>query len=360
MQLEQHMCLRVQMTGGRDMSVTLQQIAEAAGVSRGTVDRALNNRGRINPEVADKIKRIAKEMGYQPNRAGRALAMSKRSIKIGVILQAMDTPFMQEVYKGVLDAKTETERMGAEVKIQKIPKTDPLKVMEAMKAMRQGGCNGIALVPAEDDRLRELIDEFAEKDGIPVVTFNSDIEESRRICFIGQDTLQSGRAAAGLMSEIIRKDGVIQVISGYPKNRGHRNRTKGFREELLKLRPDIEMPEVLYNYDDNQTAEIIMRDLISREPGISGVYLTAAGAEGVCRVLEENGLADQVKVISNDLTEGNEKYLRSGSIRFLLGQNSFAQGYEPVMTLFRKLFDGIDPEKEYRYTEIEIKTKYNI
>ena len=45
------------------MAVTIQQIAEAAGVSRGTVDRALNNRGRINPEVADRIKQIAEEMG---------------------------------------------------------------------------------------------------------------------------------------------------------------------------------------------------------------------------------------------------------------------------------------------------------
>ena len=34
------------------MAVTIQQIAERAGVSRGTVDRALNHRGRINPEVA--------------------------------------------------------------------------------------------------------------------------------------------------------------------------------------------------------------------------------------------------------------------------------------------------------------------
>ena len=36
------------------MAGTIQQIAELAGVSRGTVDRALNNRGRINPEVAKK------------------------------------------------------------------------------------------------------------------------------------------------------------------------------------------------------------------------------------------------------------------------------------------------------------------
>ena len=59
------------------MAVTLQKIAEVAGVSRGTVDRALNNRGRIRPEVADRIRKIADEMGYQPNLAGRALAMAK-------------------------------------------------------------------------------------------------------------------------------------------------------------------------------------------------------------------------------------------------------------------------------------------
>ena len=53
---------------------------------RQTVDRALNNRGRIRPEVEEKIKKIAREMGYQPSRAGRALAMAKRKIRIGVIL----------------------------------------------------------------------------------------------------------------------------------------------------------------------------------------------------------------------------------------------------------------------------------
>ena len=47
---------------------TIKEIAEKAGVSRGTVDRALNNRGRINPEVAEKIKTIAKEMNYVPKK----------------------------------------------------------------------------------------------------------------------------------------------------------------------------------------------------------------------------------------------------------------------------------------------------
>ena len=60
------------------MAVTAQQIAELAGVSRGTVDRALHNRGRVNPEVAAKIHKIAAELGYKPNLIGQALVKSRR------------------------------------------------------------------------------------------------------------------------------------------------------------------------------------------------------------------------------------------------------------------------------------------
>ena len=70
------------------MAVTAQQIAELAGVSRGTVDRALHNRGRVNPEVAAKIHKIAAELGYKPNLIGQALVKSRREFKLGAILQS--------------------------------------------------------------------------------------------------------------------------------------------------------------------------------------------------------------------------------------------------------------------------------
>lgn len=52
------------------MAVTLAEIAALAGVSRGTVDRALNDRGRVDPKVAARVRRIAAERGYRPEPCG--------------------------------------------------------------------------------------------------------------------------------------------------------------------------------------------------------------------------------------------------------------------------------------------------
>lgn len=77
-----------------DAMATIKDIAALAGVSRGTVDRVLNNRGSVNPATAEKINEIAKALDYKPNKAGLALAAQKRSWKLGVILFSTDNPFL--------------------------------------------------------------------------------------------------------------------------------------------------------------------------------------------------------------------------------------------------------------------------
>ena len=48
--------------------VTMQQIADRCGVSRGTVDRALHHKEGVREEVAERIRATAREMGYISNR----------------------------------------------------------------------------------------------------------------------------------------------------------------------------------------------------------------------------------------------------------------------------------------------------
>ena len=56
------------------MAVTIKKIAELAGVSTGTVDRALHDRGRVDPKVAQRIKQIALELDYRPNSVAKGLS----------------------------------------------------------------------------------------------------------------------------------------------------------------------------------------------------------------------------------------------------------------------------------------------
>ena len=83
------------------MTVRIQDIAEQAGVSRGTVDRALHKRGRIRPEVADRIWAIARELGYEPRESSEK---GRKHLKIGVVTQLAGSSFMIRINQGIEDA----------------------------------------------------------------------------------------------------------------------------------------------------------------------------------------------------------------------------------------------------------------
>ena len=345
--------------------VTLQQIADAAGVSRGTVDRALNNRARIKPEVKEKILRIADEMGYQTNYMGRALAMSKRSIKIGMIIQSIETPFMQDVLRGAEEAARETQRLGVEIIIKKLDGSNAENTIKAMGELLAEGVKGIALTAVEDERLRIEINRYFDEYEIPIITFNKDITGTKRICYVGQDMFKGGRTAAGLMAEIVPPKSDVLIISGYPSSdmKGSdtvRSRDAGFISEFKKIRRDVRLLDTRYAYDKREKAREIVRSVLEEKKSLSGIYLSHAGADAVCEELAAQSLAGKIKVISNDIIPTNIKYLKKNAMQFLIGQDAFTQGHEPIVKLYDLLVDGVQPKNEFEYTEIVIKTRYNV
>ncbi|EJW92983.1 protein containing Bacterial regulatory protein, LacI domain protein, partial [gut metagenome] len=55
----------------------IKDIALLAGVSTGTVDRILHNRGKVSEESRRKIEDVLKKINYQPNLIARSLALKK-------------------------------------------------------------------------------------------------------------------------------------------------------------------------------------------------------------------------------------------------------------------------------------------
>jgi len=74
-------------------NVSIKQIADLAGVSRGTVDRALNDRYGIDPDLKARILKIATDLGYRSNRAGKMLSIRKSPLRIGVQMPSIGNDF---------------------------------------------------------------------------------------------------------------------------------------------------------------------------------------------------------------------------------------------------------------------------
>src|SRR2546430_8922657 len=78
-------------------------IAELAKVSIGTVDRALHGRPGINEETSQRILQVARQVGYTPNLAARALSVAKNNLKVGVCVPREIHFFYDQLWSGILD-----------------------------------------------------------------------------------------------------------------------------------------------------------------------------------------------------------------------------------------------------------------
>ena len=184
------------------MRVTLNQIAEMANVSRGTVDKVLHNRPGVSDAVRERVKRVAEELHYVPNMIGKALATCKKQRVIAVILTMEDNPFIVELKKGVIKAYEEIRDYGFVLDIRAMKTNEPAELAAILHELLENGVDAIALPTFEGEGVRCEIQNAYDK-GIPVVTFISDLPGIQRLCFIGHDIERGGRVAGALMGRIV-------------------------------------------------------------------------------------------------------------------------------------------------------------
>lgn len=339
------------------MAVTIQQIAEAAGVSRGTVDRALNHRGRIAPEVAKRIDQIAQEMGYV-HKARRKNASKK--IKIGVVTQLCRSSFMLEINRGIREAEEELKHRGIALLVEEQDSVDERRQLEAIDRLISQGISALAIMPVDCEPVREKLNYLAAEKKIPVVTFNSDIVGTKRLCFVGMDNHRSGRAAAGLVGMLTGGKGKALIITGHFSSALNNQRVDGFVEEIKHICPGLEIAGVQASFNDTDEVERILESVLSEVSGINAVFSVSGGQGGIGRAFEKLHLDSRPFVVIYDQTPKNEKIIQSGIADFLIDQNGYEQGYRPPFLLANYLMKGQVPEREFMYTDIVIKTKYNL
>lgn len=327
------------------MAGTIQKIADIAGVSRGTVDRVLNKRGGVKPEVAQKIQKIAEEIGYVHKRKG--IIDKRKHIKIGVITQLSKSSFTSEIQRGIEAAGKMLVVTGVELIIKEIETVDEYAQKKCIDELVEDGVSGIALMPVESNIIRSSINDLVENKNIPVVTFNSDVIGTKRSCFVGLDNRKSGK-------------GKVLIITGFFSNNVNNQRVDGFIEEIKESFNDIELIGVQCSFDDALEVEKIILGAMENFNDLKGIFVVSSGQDGIKKAFESLNIKQRPYVIIYDDTAINESILKDNFADFLIDQELYFQGYKAPFILSDILIENKMPKDEYIYTHINIKTKYSI
>lgn len=340
------------------MSVTIKDIALKAGVSRGTVDRVLHNRSGVNPEVAKKVQKIADEMGFIPNKAGKILAARKQPIRLACLLPRGAKTFFDEVISGIKRAERELSDYGVTVDIKFFKDYKSSNHISEIEKISQSGYTGLCLATLDTPEVQLAVHNIIQN-GMPVVSVNTDVPDSGRICYVGTDYLRAGKTAAGMVSLTYEKPLAILIITGSYNIRGHKERIKGFTEGLDDHNIKYRVCDTIEAEDDDTFSYEKTKSFISENPSTNCIFLAASGCAGVCRALEELNRKD-IQVIAFDEVPATKEFIKSGLLNFTIGQEPELQGYMGIQKLFSWLMEeGKRTIPDY-ITQTIIKIKENI
>lgn len=340
------------------MKVTVRSIAKLANVSRGTIDRVLNDRPGVNPEVREKIKKILEEMDYKPNIAGKALAFQKNPVKIGVIILSKDDLVYQEVYEGVKSVSLELKDFGIIVECCLMEGHDVNEQLMYIRELKSKNISALAISPLDEDVIREELKKLSDEN-IKIVTFNTDITDTDRVCFIGQDLKKSGRVAGDLIGKLLPDGGNVLIITGQKKIKALQERIKGFKDILEEEYPKVKITDILQKGNIEKTSYIDTLEILKSKNDINAIFITDRGIGGAGKAIIELNKR-HIKLVCYDKIPETIELIRDKIVDFTITQDPFMQGYLPIKILFDFFFHNIQPENEQVYTKLEIVTKENI
>lgn len=318
----------------------IKDIADALGVSIGTVDRALHARPGVNPETRDRVLRMASKLGYQPNIAARTLKLNRR-LRIAVQLPKEISSFFGPLREGVRAGAAVSFGAGLEMIFADYPRmgSGDMELLEAALAEKY---DGILCTPGDTSKAGPLIDELTRR-GTVVLCVGSDAPRSERLASVTIDGYVAGALAAELLLHALPSACAVATITGALRVLDHAEKLRGFAATLALLGPHLSLLPVLESHDDPREAYEQARALLERHPKIQGLYISTANSLPVLKAIQEKKRAGRIRIVATDLFSELVPMIEAGEVMATLYQRPFTQGRVAIQALLRFLMEGVRP-----------------
>lgn len=327
------------------------------------MDRVIHKRGEVSPATRDKILKIIEELDYHPNILASTLA-SKRTYSLAVLVPEppSEEGYWNKPLVGVRRAFTEIQEYGVEIIVYQFKQTDASYFKEKAEELLQTNPDGVVLAPFFSREAKGFIKKLEERE-IPFVFIDSNIKDSNKISYIGQNSFQSGTLAAKLLDFSVPGEATILIIhlAKEMDNQNHLvQREMGFYDYFNHKKEQSNKTIITIEINDptDQSCYLKIDNALKNTNNVKGIFVTNSMVHKVAEYLEKNNIQN-IRLIGHDLIPNNVTYMQKDIVDFLICQRPEEQGYQSVTTLFQHIILKKEVSSE-NYTSIDIITKENL
>jgi LacI family transcriptional regulator len=342
--------------------IRIKDIAKMAGVSIGTVDRVIHDRGEVAEKTRLKVQKIIKETNYSPNVMAQVLKSKKRFHFVSLLPSpSEDNSFWKKHQVGMFRAIEELDPFPVTLTQVTFDMQSEEDFQKKTGIVLDLNPDGVLLAPIFKSESIAFCSRL-HKENVPFVFIDGYIENTNFLAYIGEEIFQSGRVAGQLVDMVTPEESDILVvtIARNIQNVHHlTHRTEGFLSYFQNPGKN-KGKKIIINIPDPSSD--IVKSAIDKafleNPGIGSIFITCSRSYLIALYLEKKELRS-INLIGYDLLDSNVMFLKSGTTRFLIGQRPEEQTYKGIKKLFEYLSLHKVPDK-IEYLPVDIVTSENV
>lgn len=274
------------------MSEGLDEVARRAGVSVATASRALSGRRRVTPELADRVRHVAQEIGYRPNVVAQALRLQQTET-IGFVVPQISNPFFPAIVEAV---ERQLQMTGIDLFLCDSQLDTDIE-LRRVRALLSRRVDGLLISPVSSTESAAALDEAGRS--IPVVQIDRFVE-GHPAGWVGLDDEVGVQAVVTHLAA--RGAGTVVFISGQADSSSGRLRLAAFGKAARR------------------------GGLTQSARPMLGAFTRAWGRQAAERLLDGRVLPDAVVCGNDEIAVGVLRALRSAGV--IVPQDVLLTGYD--------------------------------
>ena len=251
-------------------NIRIVDIAKMAGVSVGTVDRVIHNRGRVSEENRKKVQAILEMVHYQPNLMARSLAASKKQYHLLAITPSfVQGEYWEAISEGIDKAASEMESYNITITKLFFDQYNNKTFDDIIRNLLNEKVDGVLIATLFTDSVIRLSQEL-DRNEIPYVYVDSNIGGQHQLAYFGTESYDAGVIAARLLMDRLSSSSDILMAriihSGKNDSNQGKNRREGFCHYLTETGFNGNLHEVELKINDSVYNFMKLDEIFEADP----------------------------------------------------------------------------------------------